>query len=229
MKGLLRFAKKHPYLFMLMIFPVIPFGLMMIQVGIARLLGFMHTGIDSFQDSTKAIAVLLYLFILWRFDWLRPAGFQTAGKLKAWLVMAGASILELALIISASNGRFEWQDLGVMADPAAYLLVGLFEETAFRGLILFTFLHRWGDRRGGLWKSVLVSSTVFGIGHMMSILNGNTLIGALYQVGSCAISGILWCRPGIVCWQHLVGGCGAFPGGCDWEWQPGHGPRCYLG
>jgi len=192
MNGFLRFATRHPILFTLLIFPVIPMGLMALQVGIAQLLGFTNAGFGSFQESSKVLAVLLYVFILWRFGWLHPAGLMTPGKWQAWLTMAAASVLEVGLVIRAINGQFQWGDLAVMADPPTYLLVGLFEEVAFRGVIFYTFLVVWGKKGSGLWKSVLVSALVFGLGHLLTLLSGNTLSGALYQAGSCAISGVLW-------------------------------------
>ena len=192
MKGFLRWVTRHPYLFTLLVFPVIPLGLMAVQVGIAWIFGSTNAGPGSFQDRSKVLAVTLYLFILWRFGWLRPAGLMALGKWQAWLVMVAASMLELGLVIGAINGHFHWQDLAVMADPGAYLLVGLFEEIAFRGLILYAFINLWGEKRGGIWKSVMISAWVFGLGHLLTMLNGNTLSGALYQAGSCAISGVLW-------------------------------------
>ena len=116
MKSFKRFAAQHPYLFMLVIFPFIPYLLIMIQLGVARLSGFATLDLGSFQDSTKVLSVLTYLLILWQFDWLRPAGFRTLGKWRAWLVMGAASIFELALTIYVLNGHFAWRNLTVLAD-----------------------------------------------------------------------------------------------------------------
>ena len=186
------FATRHPYLFVLVIFPLIPSMLMLLQLGIARLFGFVSLGIGSFQDSTKIIATLLYLFILWQFGWLRPAGFQTLGRWQAWLIVLIASVFEVTLAIRSINGHFEWRNLIVLADPPAYLLVGLFEEIAFRGLIFYAFLHLWGDTYRGVLKSVFISSLLFGIGHLASIFTGNTVLGALFQTASSTISGVLF-------------------------------------
>ena len=79
-----------------------------------------------------------------------------------------------------------------MADPSAYLLVGLFEEIAFRGVILYTFLHLWGDTHRGVLKSVFISSLLFGMGHLASIFTGNTVSGALFQTASSTITGVLY-------------------------------------
>lgn len=192
MKKIKNFATRHPYLFMLVIFPLIPCMLMLLQFGIARMFGFTSLGVGSFQDSTKIIATLLYLFILWQFGWLRPAGFQTLGRWQAWLIVLIASVFEVALAIYSINGHFEWRNLIVLDDPPAYLLVGLFEEIVFRGVILYAFLHLWGDTYRGVLKSVFISSLLFGVGHLASIFNGNTVFGAILQTASSTISGILY-------------------------------------
>jgi len=192
MKNFKEFATQHPYLFMLVIFPLIPYSLVLFHFGIARLLGLAALGMGSFQDSTKVLSVLLYLLILWRFGWLRPAGFQSFGRWQVWLIMVAASILELAMTIYAINGHFAWRNLIVMADPPAYLLVGLFEEIAFRGLILYALLRALDDKSFGVLKSILVSSVLFGLGHLLTVMTGNTLPGAIFQGTSTTISGILY-------------------------------------
>jgi membrane protease YdiL (CAAX protease family) len=192
MKSLKQFAARHPYLFMLVIYPVIPFLLFLLQLAIANLFGNHAAEMGSFQNSTKVLAVLLYVLILWRFGWLRPAGFRSFGTWQAWLIMTAASIFEIALIIRVINGHFEWVNLLTLADPPAYLLVGLFEEIAFRGLILYTCVYFWGDTRRGLLKSILISSAIFGAAHMATLMTGNTLSGAILQSASSMISGILW-------------------------------------
>jgi membrane protease YdiL (CAAX protease family) len=192
MRSFKRFATQHPYLFMLVIFPLIPYLLIMIQLGVARLSGFTTLGLGSFQDSTKILSVLLYLLILWQFGWLRPAGFQSVGRWQAWLIMIGASIFELGLTIYVLNGHFAWRNLTVLADPPAFFLVGLFEEIAFRGLILYALLCSWGDKRFGVLKSVIISSLLFGLGHLATVMTGNTLPGAIFQASSTTISGILY-------------------------------------
>lgn len=192
MKTFKKFATRYPYLFMLVIYPLIPSILILLQLGIAKVMGLTALGLGSFQDSTKILAVLLYLLILWRFGWLRPAGFQSLGRWQVWLIMVTASVFELTLTIYAINGHFSWLNLSIMADPTAYLLVGLFEEIAFRGLILYALLCAWDNKRFGVLKSVLMSSLLFGIGHLATITTGNTLPGAIYQTMSTTISGILY-------------------------------------
>jgi len=192
MKKFEEFATRHPYLFILIIYPLIPYVLILMQMVVARLLGFTALGLGSFQDSTKVLAVLLYLLILWRFGWLRPAGFRSLGRWQAWMMMIAASVFELALTIFVINGHFAWGNLTNLADPPAYLLVGLFEEIAFRGLILYAFLRSWDDERFGVLKSVLVSSVIFGLGHLATVMTGNTLPGAVSQAASTTISGILY-------------------------------------
>lgn len=192
MKYFKEFATQHPYLFMLVIFPLIPYSLILLQLRIAKVMGLTALGPGSFQDSTKVLVVLLYLLILWRFGWLRPAGFQSFGRWQVWLIMIAASVFELALTIFVINGHFAWLNLTNLADPPTYLMVGLFEEIAFRGLILYALLHALDDKRFGGLKSVLVSSVLFGLGHLATVMTGNTLPGAIFQAASTTISGILY-------------------------------------
>jgi membrane protease YdiL (CAAX protease family) len=192
MKSFKKFATQRPYLFMLVIFPLIPYLLFVIQYGIAMVSGFTTLGPGSFQDSTKVLSIITYLLILWQFGWLRPAGFRSLGRWHVWLIMIGVSIFELALTIYVLNGHFAWRNLIVFADPPAYLLVGLFEEIAFRGLILYALLRSWGDKRFRMLKSVLVSSLLFGLVHLATVMTGNTLPGAIFQILSTTISGILY-------------------------------------
>ncbi|MGD8405676.1 MAG: CPBP family intramembrane metalloprotease [Anaerolineales bacterium] len=192
MKTFKKLAIRYPYLFMVVIYPLIPYSLILLQLGIAEVIGLTALGPRSFQDSTKVLAVLIYVFILWRFGWCRPAGFQSFGSWQAWLIMVAASVFELALTIFVINGHFAWSNLTNLADPPAYLLVGLFEEIAFRGLILYAFLRSWEDKRFGVLKSVFVSSVLFGLGHLVTVMTGNTLPGAIFQAASTTISGILY-------------------------------------
>jgi membrane protease YdiL (CAAX protease family) len=208
MKKFEEFAARHPYLFMLVIYPFIPYLLISLQMGIARLSGFTALGLGSYQDSAKILAVLIYLFILWRFGWFRSAGFRSLGRWQAWLIMVAASIFELALTIFVINGHFAWRNLMTLADPPAYMLVGLFEEIAFRGLILYAFLRSWEDKRFGVLKSVLISSIFFGIGHLATVMTGNTLPGAIFQATSTTISGILYAALvlyGRSIWPTIIG------------------------
>lgn len=55
-------------------------------------------------------------------------------------------------------------------------LIGIFEEVLCRGVILNNMLNRWGDTKTGIIKSVILSSLIFGLGHLVNLVAFPTLI-----------------------------------------------------
>ena len=61
--------------------------------------------------------------------------------------------------------------------------VGFIEEILFRGLILPLMLKKWGSSRGGIYLSVLLSSSIFGLLHLINFFMGRyTLLSTLAQI-----------------------------------------------
>lgn len=52
-----------------------------------------------------------------------------------------------------------------------YTGVGLIEESFFRGLILAILLSAWGINKKGIYRSVIVSSILFGLVHLTNLFN----------------------------------------------------------
>lgn len=192
MYALRKFSERHPVIFSLFVFPLVPVSLGLLQLGGACLLGFDGIGIADLQDSMKILSVLVYLLLLWRLGWLRPTGLLQLGGWKVWLLLLALTAAELAVLIQGLTGSFALSNLLVFDNPPEYVLVGLFEEIAFRGLIFYALLKAWKDRRSGIWAAVLVSSLMFGVFHMGSLASGNSVIGALFQSASSAITGVLY-------------------------------------
>lgn len=70
--------------------------------------------------------------------------------------------------------------------------VGLFEETAFRGIILPTILIKMPKNRKGIFLSVLISAAFFGLIHLLNLLSGASAISVIMQIGySFLIGGML--------------------------------------
>ncbi len=63
------------------------------------------------------------------------------------------------------------------------LLIGLFEETAFRGIILVTILERFSKTKKQLFVSLVISSAVFGLVHIFNLFAGAGVGPTLQQVG----------------------------------------------
>lgn len=92
-----------------------------------------------------------------------------------------------------------WGDAYLEQDAPVYLIcfalqclaVGLFEELAFRGVILLMFAEkRYTTRKGLLW-SLMLSSAVFGGVHLINLLVGGGLGEVILQIGYSFLIGAM--------------------------------------
>ncbi|MEW6607135.1 MAG: CPBP family intramembrane glutamic endopeptidase [bacterium] len=72
------------------------------------------------------------------------------------------------------------------------LSVGFFEEVLFRGILLIVLVEKLEHVKGGTLISILISSLIFGLLHLVNLFDGATLGSALLQVGYSFLMGILW-------------------------------------
>ncbi len=64
-----------------------------------------------------------------------------------------------------------------------YVSVGFFEEIVMRSLVLNLMLRKWGFTRKGVYLAVLLSSSIFGLLHLMNYFMGRrTLLATVSQV-----------------------------------------------
>lgn len=75
-------------------------------------------------------------------------------------------------------------DVGALAMLALEcFLIGLFEETAFRGIILVTILERFSETKKQVIASLVISSAAFGLVHILNLFAGAGFGPTLQQVG----------------------------------------------
>lgn len=64
-----------------------------------------------------------------------------------------------------------------------YASVGFIEEILFRGIILPLMLRRWGGTRRGIYLAVILSSSIFGLLHLINLVAGRRdLLSTLSQM-----------------------------------------------
>lgn len=73
----------------------------------------------------------------------------------------------------------------------AMFLIGLAEEAIFRGIIAQTLLEHFGTSRAGIWKAVVLSGVIFGMGHFLNAIDSNVL-GVLVQCCLTMALGMLY-------------------------------------
>ena len=63
------------------------------------------------------------------------------------------------------------------------LTVGAFEEISFRGLVFLMCYENLKEKKMGLFWSVALSSSLFGIVHLVNLLAGSGIVPVLMQIG----------------------------------------------
>lgn len=98
-----------------------------------------------------------------------------------------------ALVIAVNN--FPWIPFlsgGVTVDGDVHaivllavecLFIGIFEEAAFRGIILDLVLERFGNTKKGVFMSIVVTSAAFGLIHIFNLFAGAGFGATVQQIG----------------------------------------------
>jgi membrane protease YdiL (CAAX protease family) len=164
MKRFKVFAEFHPFLF-LIILGFISLFLIILAYSWEELFKGSEQNQYIGQSVIQLASTLFLIFVLWRFGWLRDSGFTSIGRGQTWIIIILPFIYVLAKDIYLLTGEFSFE----LSKPTllfwrglSSLTTGLFEETVFRGVVLFSFLLLWGHSRSGMIKSISVAALLFG-------------------------------------------------------------------
>ncbi|MCD7803907.1 MAG: CPBP family intramembrane metalloprotease [Oscillospiraceae bacterium] len=125
-------------------------------------------------------------------------------------------VFDIALMDSVEFNPL-WQ---IVVFVLTVLLIGLAEETFFRGVVANLFLDKYGNDPAGVWCATICSGMVFGLMHLSNLMSSDT-VGVLVQVvAACAMGMALTaiyyrCRNiwVLVLVHAFVDFCGAFYSG----------------
>lgn len=186
------FATERPLVFSLL---AILLGSLLTEVPIKGMLA-SYVGVQSAHYLTlileQGLVGGLVFLLLARFGWLNIAGFTSPRQWRAlWL---GWPLLLFTLINIEE---------GIVVDTSKPMLItlhlltalstGWVEEILFRGLVLTTFLQKWGQTRKGIYLSVLVSSVLFGAIHLMNFIQGRKpLLNTVTQITFAIFFGVMF-------------------------------------
>jgi len=150
---------------------------------------------DWYFGSTisRLVSIFILLFVLSRLEWLTSAGFTSWGGWQTWLILLVP--LEYSMVASAyamtGSLSFLFSTLALTGLATIFIMAHAFlEETAFRGLVMQTFVRLWGNTNRGLITSVLVSSLYFGGMHII-YLAGEPFPVVLLRIVVALLLGIL--------------------------------------
>jgi len=166
------FAALHPVLFV-MTFVFISVLLIAIAYSWGELFQGPELNQHIGQSITQLVSTLFFIFILWRFGWLRAIGFTSIGRGQTWIIIILPLIYVLAKDIYLVTGEFSFELLNsalLFCLGLSSLTTGLFEETVFRGIVLFSFLLLWDHSRSRITKGILVSALLYGGMHILRLV-----------------------------------------------------------
>lgn len=121
----------------------------------------------------RLVTIFILLVLLASLGWLRSAGFARLGSWQTWLITLLALVYAIpaTAYVMTGNLDFSFADPALAISAAVFIMTHAFlEETAFRGLVLHSFVRAWGSTGSGLIKGVLFSSLLFGAYHLIYVL-----------------------------------------------------------
>lgn len=144
---------------------------------------------------TRLVSAGLFLVILiWRgYRVLRPF---RRGALRALVfsLPAWAVVINNAPILSLARGDaylVHTQPRYILWFAAECLAIGLFEELAFRGVILLSIAEGRRKSRFDFFLCIILASAVFGALHLANLLTGSGLGAVLRQIGYSFLIGAM--------------------------------------
>jgi uncharacterized protein len=149
-----------------------------------------------YSEATKAIGTLLAAWVMSRLEARRLGEYGlpwSVGQAKLFAQGAFFGITEIAAIIGvlAAGGYYSFGSLNlhgagllkwVVFWIALFVIVGFFEEYAFRGYVQFAL-----TRGFGFWPATIVTSLIFGAVHIAN--PGESSPG----IAGVVVVGIFWC------------------------------------
>lgn len=119
----------------------------------------------------------------------KPFGKSLAFCIPAFLVVVNNMPILSMILGNAKLVHTEWYYMAWFA--AECLAIGLFEETAFRGVALLLLAEKRRQTTKGLFVSILLSSAVFGVVHLANILMGASPGAVILQIGYSFLIGAM--------------------------------------
>jgi len=161
------------------------------------------------QSVVYLLSTLFLVFVIWRLGWLQSSGFTFFGRIKTWLI-----ILFPLIHVLTKDFYFITRDFSLkISEPRLVFwsgfsgfASGFFEETVFRGIVLFYFLRSWGHSISGIVKSITVSASLFGGIHVLQLAENplpQTLLIMLTAVLAGFFYGVILLHGGSI-WIPIV-------------------------
>lgn len=181
------------------VFSLVVTAMFLVLLSSAFILGALLSDIPNGEDIGeflgKILVSIVFILVIWRFQWLKGSGFTYQGKWKSWLIVL---ILLVYAVLSTTYAITGSIDLS-FSDPVQYIWItanmmgsGLAEEVVYRGLVFYCFLVAWNNKPNNTLLSGIVSSAIFGYSHLIWVLLGKDLTLGFLQSTAAFASGIFY-------------------------------------
>ncbi len=225
MNRLKSFASSHPVPFVIGV-TIVWFILLMVFAGVASVaLGKPFGQGLTFLIAHSAAAACV-LLLVWRLDWLKTSGIARLGRRQVWLLALVGLVYFAGANLYSFYGRvaLDFPDLRTSGTVVLTTLAGgVSEEILFRGLVLCALILAWGRTRRGVIGSVLLSSLLFAVLHILQVFTGGmsgasifllisqTCIISIWWAALVLLAGSVW--PAVM--LHFVGNAVVALQGCS--------------
>jgi len=186
------FATERPLVFSLL---AILFGSLLTEIPIKGMLT-PYVGVQPAHYLTlileQGLTGGLFFLVLAHFGWLNTAGFTPPRRWHAlwlgWPLLLFTLInIEAGIVVDTSKPGL------IVLHLLTALSTGWVEEVLFRGVVVTTFLQKWGRSRQGIYLTVLVSSVLFGATHLLNfVLGRKPLLDTATQITFAIFFGVIF-------------------------------------
>jgi len=192
MKKFQEFATHHPIAFGFVV--IVLFVLLSTLVWPIQQIYPFPEGNEIGTALSKLVITACFMFLLWRFGWLKTAGFASLGSKQVWLFAIVMMVYNAIFAVYAFTGSFKIGLPGIDLTLAVIFFTfttSLLEETMYRGLVLTALVKAWGSTRKGLFAVAIVSGLFWASLHLFNLIVSPFPIVAL-QVAGMAIPGFVY-------------------------------------
>ncbi|MCD7776516.1 MAG: CPBP family intramembrane metalloprotease [Firmicutes bacterium] len=165
-----------------------------ILLAVLFILGVASPDGDFGLSVTRGVGALAFIFLILADG--KGIWFPPHGKIKSSLIFALPALIvavnNMPIIPLISGEAYLSGDAaGVLLLLLQCFLTGLFEETAYRGIITVTVMELCGGTKKRLLYSLIISSAAFGVSHIFNLLAGAGVGATLMQVGYSSLIGAM--------------------------------------
>lgn len=194
--------QKLPIVVVILIALAIMVGLYGILFGV----GMLVDASGLFDDTTEYLAQMIAeigvsafgLGMMVLFGFQKKITEMGEGWLKGWYIggfMIGYVMYAFVaqLYLQAMQETHVVQSfVNILIFTVTMFLIGVGEETIFRGAILNLFLERFPKTKGGILAAIILDGVLFGMMHLINVLSGGDVISVLVQACTTIMVGILF-------------------------------------